>query len=208
MIKVHLKNEHACKEYPLHEFEERMGMRYLKSLTFQTEPIIEKVLRQSKKAIAKKQLSIREKWLGVRYQREISSSYEPKVSIRWIDESLGYGVFAEEEIPVGAYIGEYTGLVRKRQRRTDRKNDYCFEYTIGDWVYNPFLIDAKDQGNFTRYINHSDHPNVESLSVYANEVMHIIFVALKPIKSGVQMCYHYGDTFWKKRRHFLRVNLN
>lgn len=206
MIKVLLKNDSIFKAYPLEEFERKMGIRYLKSLTFQTEPIIEKVLWQSKKAMVKQQLSLREKWLGVRYQREISSGYEPKVSIRWIDEVLKYGVFAEEEIAAGAYIGEYTGLVRKRQRRTDRKNDYCFEYTIGDWVYNPFLIDAKDQGNFTRYINHSDHPNVESLSVYANEVMHIIFVALKPIQPGTQMCYHYGDTFWKKRRHFLRIN--
>jgi SET domain-containing protein len=145
-------------------------------------------------------LSLRENWLGVRFQKELSEGAEPPVSVRWIDDLLGYGVFAEEDIPGGAFLGEYTGVIRKRRRRRDRKNDYCFEYTIGDWVYNPFIIDAKEQGNFTRFINHSQEPNVESLSVHANEIMHIIFVAQEPIKAGQELRYHYGDTFWKKRR--------
>lgn len=202
MIKVLFQKENQLRECPYEELEEKLGIKYEKNLIFPTEAIIEKILRQSKKAIAKKQLSIREKWLGVRFREEVSGRHEPKISIRWIDGTLGYGVFAEEEIAAGAYIGEYTGLVRKRKRRTDRRNDYCFEYTIGDWVYNPFIIDAKYQGNFTRFINHSEHnPNLESLSVYVDQVMHIIFIALKPIRKGEQMCYHYGDTFWKKRRH-------
>lgn len=201
MIKVLFKGEEKMHSLTLQELEEKVHFHYLKSLDFPTDQIIEKVLKQSKKAMKRKDLSIRERWLGVRFQKEISEDYEPNFSIRWIDEVLRYGVFAEADIAVGAYIGEYTGLVRKRRKRVDRKNDYCFEYTIGDWVYNPFIIDAKDQGNFTRFINHSEDPNVESLSVYVEELMHIIFVALKPIKKDAQLCYHYGDIFWKKRRH-------
>ena len=189
------------RAYSLEELEKEMDLIWVERLEFQTDAIIEKVLKKSKQSIKKKELSIREKWLGIHFQKEVSDGYMPKISIRWIDEVLGYGVFAEEDIPLGAYIGEYTGLVRKRARLKDKKNDYCFEYTIGDWIYNPFIIDAKNQGNFTRYINHSEDPNLESLAVYVDEVMHIIFVALKPIKKGMQMCYHYGDYFWKKRRH-------
>ncbi len=201
MIQVLLKNSSQIETLSIDDFSKQMGISWLNALEFQTDGYIQKILKQSKRAMRKKELSIRAKWLGVRYKQEVSNGYMPKISIRYIDEHFGYGGFAEEDIAVGAYIGEYTGIVRKRRWRKDRKNDYCFEYTIGDWVYNPFIIDAKGKGNFTRYINHSEDPNVESLSVYVDEVMHIIFVALKPIKAGSQMCYHYGDTFWKKRRH-------
>lgn len=201
MIKVLFQKEDHLRESSVDEIEKKLGIKYTKNLIFVSDAIIEKVLRQSKKAVAKKQLSMREKWLGTYFAKEISGGHEPKVSLRWINSSLGYGVFAEEEITTGAYIGEYTGLVRRRRRHSDRRNDYCFEYTIGDWIFNPFIIDAKDQGNFTRFINHSEkNPNLESLSVYVDQVMHIIFVALKPIPIGTQLCYHYGDTFWKKRR--------
>lgn len=200
-IKALFKNSTDFADISEEEFAREMGIHWRNSLIFQTEAFRRKALKESKKAMKRKDLSIRENWLGVRFQKEISSGYIPKISIRYIDEVFEYGVFAEENIPIGAYIGEYTGLIRKRKRRADRKNDYCFEYTIGDWVYNPFIIDAKERGNFTRWINHSEDPNVESLSVFVDGIMHIIFVALKPIKAGSQMCYHYGDTFWKKRRH-------
>jgi len=201
MIKVFLKDRDSPQMMTLKAFEEKLNLYYIRKLEFQNNSIIAKVLKQSIKAIKKKELSIREKWLSSFFQKEVSSGFQTPFSIRWIDEVLKYGVFAEKDIPIGGYIGEYTGLVRKRRGRRDRKNDYCFEYTIGDWVYNPFIIDAKEAGNFTRFINHSDDPNSESLAVYVDGVMHIIFIALKPIKAGEQICYHYGDTFWKKRRH-------
>ncbi len=208
MVKVLFKGEKQIQSLSLQELEEKMELSYLKGIDFQSDLIIQKVLKQSKKAMKKKQLNLREKWLGVRFQKEISEGCEPSYSIRWIDDAIGYGVFAEADIASGSYIGEYTGLIRKRRRRVDRKNDYCFEYTIGDWIYNPFIIDARDQGNFTRFINHSEDPNIETLSVYANQVMHIIFVAMKPIKAKAQLGYHYGDTFWKKRRHQKQTTLS
>lgn len=207
MIKVLFKDSSEIETISYAELEKRLSIRYLRSLKFQKEPFLKKTLKESKKALKRKDLSMRENWLGVRFKKELTENFEPNVSIRWIDDILGYGIFAEEDIPAGAFLGEYTGIIRKRRRRHDRKNDYCFEYTIGDWVYNPFIIDAQEQGNFTRFINHSQEPNVESLSVHANNIMHIIFVAAEPIKSGKQLRYHYGDTFWKKRRHALLVDL-
>lgn len=199
MIKILLKNSSEFVELSKAEFEQKMGIEWLDHLEFCSDKVIQKVHSRSEKAMKKKELSIREKWIGTHFHKEISYSFLPLASIRWIDEKIGYGVFAEEDIPAGAYIGEYTGLVRKRRRLIDRKNDYCFEYTIGDWIYNPFIIDAKGQGNFTRYINHRDDPNLDPLSVFADGVMHIVFVAKKAIPAGTELSYHYGDTFWKKR---------
>lgn len=199
MIKILLKNSSEFVELSKAEFEKQMAIQWLDHLEFQSDKMTRRVFKHSAKAMRKKELSIREKWIGTHFHKEISYSYLPLVSIRWIGDQIGYGVFAEKDIPAGAYIGEYTGLVRKRRRLSDRKNDYCFEYTIGDWVFNPFIIDAKAQGNFTRYINHSDEPNLDPLSVFADGVMHIVFVTKKSIPKGQELSYHYGDTFWKKR---------
>ncbi len=207
MIKVLTKDSSKIQECSLAEFEELMEMRWLPSLEFQTDAILDTVQKRSNRAMNKKELNIRESWLGVRFQKEIVEGFLPKVNVQWINEVLGYGVFAEQDFPAGAFIGEYTGLIRKRIRRADRKNNYCFEYTIGDWLRNPYIIDARGQGNFTAYINHSNDPNVESLSVHANGVMHIILITVKKVSAGEQLGYHYGDTFWKKRRHAKPVSL-
>lgn len=206
MLKAFLKGHSEEKFYSTQDLERFLQISYTKKLIFFSERYFQKIIHQSKKAISKKQLSLKEKWLGTHFKREIDLGYEPKISIRWINDILGYGIFAEEDIFPGSYIGEYTGLVRKRKKFRDRKNEYCFEYTIGDWIGNPFIIDAQKTGNFTRFINHSEKPNVESLSVYVGEVMHIIFISLKSISKGTELRYHYGDTFWKKRKKQILIN--
>ena len=182
----------------LKELEEILRFRFLSSLEFQTPEIEKKVRKMAAKAIRKRQLT-NEKWLGVNFRGELASGYVEDVSLRYIDENIGYGVFAEKTVPAGRFIAEYTGIVRKRRRRSDQTNNYCFEYAIGQLPRNPFIIDAKGQGNITRLINHSAEPNLESVSVFADGVLHIILVTIKSIKPGAQLCYDYGETFWKKR---------
>jgi len=208
MVKVLLPNSDKIVPLTMQEVEKVLGFRWVNQLQFATPIYEQKVRTRSSYAIRKKELNLREKWLGVRFHPEISSPRLPSVSIRWIDEGFGYGVFAERDFPAGVFVGEYTGLIRKRTPRTDRTNDYCFEYTIGDWLRNPFIIDAKGQGNFTRFINHSDDPNIETLSVYADGVMHIVFLTMEPIERGTQLGYHYGDYFWKKRRDVKTLHNN
>ena len=136
----------------------------------------------------------------MRFEKEILTGATPPVYLKWIDTTIGYGVFASRSIAAGIYIGEYTGMVRKRRQRKDRTNDYTFEYTIGDWARNPYIIDAKTWGNHTRFINHDGAaPNLETLSVFAGGIMHIIFMAKREIKVDEQLAYDYGDIFWKKR---------
>lgn len=207
MIKVLRKNSTQFVDMSLSELEEMMGFQWEKSLVFQTPLIEQKVLMSVSKALRKKQITPKEKFLGVNFGEKLSKGLHPDVSIRWVDEKIGYGVFAETDIPSGSFIGEYTGLVRKRKGRPDRSNDYCFEYGIGDWRRNPFIIDARETGNITRFINHSAEPNLESVSVYANECMHIILISITPIQKGAQLSYDYGATYWKKRRGRLLDNI-
>lgn len=201
MTKLLFKDAAKVKLIHPAELEQIMGFTYLPALTFESEKIEQRVRKRSQLALKKDELSIREKWLGVHFKEVLAKGTPPyHLSIRWIDETMGFGVFAEEKIPAHAFLGEYTGKIRKR-KRGDWKNDYCFEYAIGLWIRNPFIIDAQDQGNYCRFINHAESPNLESVSIFANGIMHIILVALKPIEKGAQLTYHYGDTFWKKRKN-------
>lgn len=182
------------------EGEANLRAQLISHLVFQSEKIEREVRRRSAKAIKNGELGRKGNWLGVHYGKEIREGVAPLTAICYIDEVFGYGAFAKEEIALGAYVGEYVGLVRRRTFWKDRKNDYLFEYSIGDWPRNPYVIDAREKGNFTRFINHSETPNLDTLSVYAEGVMHIIFIAKKRILAGEQLSYHYGETFWRKRR--------
>jgi hypothetical protein len=192
-------------DFNRHRLESFFHFEWLSHLQFSSEAIAASVLLRSAIALKRKELSRREQWLGARFEKEILSGLTPAVYLKWIDATVGYGLFALRDIPSGTYIGEYTGAVRKRRGHADRTNDYTFEYTIGDWRRNPYIIDAKSQGNHTRFINHDrEAPNLETLSVFAGRVSHIVFMARREIKADEQLAYDYGDIFWKKRPEEVR----
>jgi hypothetical protein len=186
-------------------YKELLGECYLPHLEFTEKRIEDKVRNLCDRALDKGYIETRQKWLGAFYSKEIESSLIPELTIKWIDDSLGYGVFANCNIPKLAYVGEYTGELKWRPRwwqihRLNRRNAYCFHYPIGEGRSSPFVIDAEEKGNHTRFINHSDEPNLEPVSVFQGGVFHIIFLASRPIQKGTQLCYDYGADYWTKRR--------
>lgn len=182
-------------------------MDYLPTLEFTAPEIKIFVENRCGKALKKEQFEIRQKWLGTFFAPQISKGYCPDVSIRWINDELKYGVFAETAFPSGALIGEYTGIVRKRKWRLDRKNDYCFDYSIGE-RRSPFVIDASFKGNHTRFINHDEHANLEPFAVCLNSTIHILLIACRPIAQYEQLCYDYGKAYWSKRNPPTPLNEN
>ncbi|MGB7978809.1 MAG: SET domain-containing protein-lysine N-methyltransferase [Chlamydiales bacterium] len=133
---------------------------------------------------------------GVRYRKKILSGFCPKVSIRFINERVGQGVFAEEVLKARSYVGEYTGVVRENVRiYFVPLNNYCYEYPVPDEMGRSFVIDATE-GNFTRYINHSYRPNLKPLYAFLDGFYHLIFIALRQIEIGEQLCYDYGRNYW------------
>ncbi len=182
------------------EFEQLMGVSYLSQLEFLVPTLHEKIGRRCMKEDRKRWIDPRQKWLGSYYSQEIQKGSQPDVTIRWISPALGYGIFTNRLIPRHGYIGEYTGIVRKRRLFGRLKNFYCFDYTIGFRRPTPYVIDAQKYGNFSRYINHSDNPNTETASVLCNGIMHIIFYAITDITQGSQLYCNYGKKYWEKRK--------
>jgi hypothetical protein len=180
----------------LQDFMQTMGIAYFPELQFETLKTLEGCRRRA----ARSGLDARQKWLGSYYAKELSRPAVPDITIQWLNETLGYGVLTNVPIAKGAFIGEYTGLVCKQRWVKKIKNYYCFDYTFISGTHNsPYLIDGEKQGNFIRYINHSDDPNLETSSVFHNGLMHIILYAIKEIPAGTQLCYDYGGDYWKKR---------
>lgn len=170
------------RHIPLNEFESPAEM----------EEIRQKGLEQEKKG----QVLKRALQLGKKYHTKILSSYIPHVSVRWVNPSVGHGLFAQELIRKGLYVGEYTGIVRQNNRRyLEPLNNYCYEYPVADDIGRSYVIDAT-AGCLTRFINHSKTPNLDPFHAYWEGFYHLIFIANKNIAPGEQLTFNYGETYW------------
>jgi len=102
----------------------------------------------------------------------------------------GKGVFALQAIAAGATIIEYTGEViswkeaLRRHPHDPKDPNHTFYFHIDDG----HVIDAKQGGNASRWINHSCDPNCE-----ADEEDGRVFIkALRDLSPGEELFYDYG----------------
>ncbi len=134
--------------------------------------------------------------LGQKYHSQILSAYIPQVSVRFVHPAAGHGLFAEEPLKKGQYVGEYTGIVRRNDRRYfEPLNNYCYEYPVPDEIGRNYVIDAT-AGCLTRFINHSSTPNLKPCYAYWEGFYHVIFLSLRPIHPGEELTYDYGESYW------------
>ncbi|HEX2583119.1 MAG TPA: SET domain-containing protein-lysine N-methyltransferase [Chlamydiales bacterium] len=183
----------SLKNMSLEELQVRLQFRFLAHNVFESrEEVLAKGLASQPSEEAVK--------LGTQFIELIKAAYIPDVSVRWVGENVGYGLFAEEVIETGNYVGEYTGQVRENdiRRYLEPLNNYCYEYPVVDSVGRSFVIDA-NQGNLTRFINHSFTPNLRPVHVYYAGFYHLIFLAVQKIEIGTQLLFNYGKNYWYLR---------
>ncbi len=122
--------------------------------------------------------------------------------LKFINDTCGFGVFAEENIGSQWNIGEYTGDVVTLQEVLKMKS-------LNERTYNEYLmvlnepsqtyVDARNAGNFTRFINHSFKPNVVCSGCYYLGHHIAVIRAIKDIKKDEQLFIDYGDAYWQAR---------
>lgn len=129
-------------------------------------------------------------WL---YGDDIRNGFTADLCLAYINPQIDYGVLANQNLVPGDLVGEYTGVVRKRVDE-DKDNIYLFTYA---WQT---VVDARDTGNYTRWINHSKK-NANCMPVYMiiDGYWHILLIASKSIARGQQVLFNYGDGYWAKR---------
>ena len=181
------------------KFKQVFGVRFIPFLEFENEKIKKKTLFFCKRALKKQLIEEKEKWLGIFLKKEMSTNFLPSITIKWLGLRKEYGVFAKKDLTAMTYIGEYTGIVRKRRSYLDKRNAYCFEYLYARGEKSPFVIDAKEQGNHTRFINHSNKPNLALQLIFFDKMMHIGLFTSCFVSKDTELTYDYGISYWKKR---------
>jgi uncharacterized protein len=195
-----IKDQRELSLSSVKELEDYFGIKYLPQLKFKKQSIHESILRRCEKARSKGLIDRKQRWLSALYREEVLFGYTFKnLIIKWIDETVGFGIFTGRAISPQTFIGEYTGEVRRGRWWRDKGNAYCFSYTLNEYVGTPFLIDAEKEGNLTRFINHSDSPNLKSMAICVEGVMHIILYTIQKIPPGTQLTYDYGTDYWADR---------
>ena len=183
----------------LEELEQHLCFKYLPQIAFESveerDEIYAKGVAQFQADRVKKEAIE----LGEKFCKEIEKGWIASTSIRLVSEQVGYGLFAHEFICKDSFVGEYTGIVRKNDRRyTEPLNNYCYEYPVPDHIGRSYVIDAT-QGNLTRFINHSYQPNLKPVHAFWKGFYHLIFLAVADIKVGEQLSYDYGHRYWHVR---------
>lgn len=112
------------------------------------------------------------------------------LEVRWIDAYKGFGLFATDSIPGGYFIGEYSGILRKKRFFGDNDNGYLFAYPFRIGLRS-YVIDAKNHGNHTRFINSSLKPNCKAVLIPQDAIYAIGFVTTVPIAKGTEIVYYY-----------------
>jgi len=201
-VKFQGKNDNVVRKCTEQEFRAATSIVYLRTLEFENIKVFRRVLRQCPWLLRRSALGRQHRWYAALYRQELLRAHVADVSIRWIDDAIGYGIFAEQTIGPNAYIGEYTGVVRQWNWLRPNHNAYCFHYPTGFWHFRIFMIDALQKGNITRFINHSDTPNAEPVALLDRGLLHIFFQTVRRIKPGEQITIDYGRDYWLRRSKF------
>lgn len=198
MQKVWVERGGVVEHIETKELEARTGALFIPGLDFADFSLLRTILQKSAKLQKKGELSREQLWFGAYFGKEVLAYPMPDVTLRYIDEAIGWGVFANRPFAKMEFVAEYAGKVRKR-RRIDKKNAYCFEYPLLSGEKSPYTIDARDQGGIGRFINHSDEPNLVSALATVENLPHIVLMTKRPIAKGEQLCFDYGPDYWSCR---------
>ena len=148
--------------------------------------------------------------------------------LKKLPDGLGQGIFLHPKakpIEKGRVIAPYSGIVAFIPEYHSSGSDYAFSllshlllskkeqlFFDPERKYHPrrfysIDLDAEKQGNFTRFINHSETPNLAAypLKIPKNaqglepSPLDIVYMAIKKIRPGEQLlvCYEDGEkSYW------------
>ena len=198
-IKIILKNEDHLKTYNEDEFQAVMGLDYISGIRFSSYDLLKEVIRDIPWTLKASIFGRKERQHGEIYREKIWQGYVVDSIVKWIDPGMGYGLFADQNIRKGDYIGEYVGVVRWLSSLKPNLNEYCFLYPTRFFTLNYYVIDSLKAGNEIRFVNHSDNPNLQPVWAVDRNLLHMTFLANQDIPKGTQLTFDYGEDYWRNR---------
>lgn len=108
-------------------------------------------------------------------------------------EDAGQGLFSKVRIQEEENIGYYTGEIIGEDEFHDPERPFS-AYVL--WICRTHIIVGDGpKANYTRYINHSDTPNVHL--VVSSRWKTARFEALRTIDPGEELFFNYGEDYWE-----------
>lgn len=138
------------------------------------------------------------------YTQAIQMGHQAALYLKYINNKVGYGVFADVALQKDDIVGEYTGKVITQSVAVKKPVAHtgcmipmvCYD---GCFFPEALIIDARREGNFTRFVNHSYKPNVDCKMVYCDSMWHTLFIASEAIDKDSQLFINYGKGYWEAR---------
>ena len=107
----------------------------------------------------------------------------------------GFGVFAKKSYESSQVVGLFAGVLTQ----TLIDEEYAFSFGSDD--FKEFSIDASDQGNCMRFLNHNSasKANVICYEIFDFETRtpYIVVITKKEIQEGEQFTCDYGSSYWE-----------
>ncbi|MDY6824183.1 MAG: SET domain-containing protein-lysine N-methyltransferase [Thermodesulfobacteriota bacterium] len=144
-------------------------------------------------------------FLAYKYGTAIKNARIAPVYIRKVDDRIGYGVFAAENIRKSAFIGEYAGVVQISGKYTHcyySESGYESDYS---WYYPDELegapsleINGRFAGNEMRFVNHAEAPNLNVEHTLYDDQWVLFFTAAQDIGKDEELLISYGEAYWEE----------
>jgi len=167
----------------------QLHMRYLDSVEYEYTDILKPNIAKLLKNPAA-YLELYEK-----YCDDIKYNTFAPMCVAYINDDVGFGVFATKPIQKGAFIGVYTGVVKIKNDTDD--TTYTWEHPA-DPLHSKIKLacDSTHAGNELRYINHSFAANVKKVDILCNNRWYLCYIAQEDIAQGEQIVVSYGFGYW------------
>lgn len=118
-------------------------------------------------------------------------------------QDRGWALKTMENIPIGAFVIEYTGeLIDQYEAKTRSRlynktvNNYLFDLDYNDTGKTTYSIDATYKGNLSRFINHSCEANLQTWPAMtcneSGEMHRLYYFSLRQIKAGEELTVDYS----------------
>ncbi|KAI9146510.1 hypothetical protein BKA69DRAFT_1045089 [Paraphysoderma sedebokerense] len=123
--------------------------------------------------------------------------------VKFTDNTRGYGLFANSHIRKGDVLGVYTAELTNRSWTTDYTWTYHSSVKGDDGKPLELGLDAKEKGNWFRFVNHADKAedlNCEVAYVPYNNIWQVLYVATAPIAKDQEILVSYGESYWQARQ--------
>ncbi len=142
-----------------------------------------------------------QKIFGVKYKAGMGQApgHGVPAYIAKVDDEVGFGLFACRALKRGELIGEYSGTRTAAWARRIKKNSDFKPYLLHLPFDPEFAIDAAQEGNELRFINHSlKNPNIERAFLYYRGLMRVVFIAKRALAKHSQLLLNYGQRYWRR----------